>query len=109
MKAIPIIAPLLLSQIPHDHVAYAASAEKEQQVALILQNMESAALNFRDEIERVYGERCLESTLGECSEGNYNDCSSVYPNQMCMEADELVMPACGDGSSCNGAYYLTSI
>lgn len=82
--------------------AGAASPEKEYQVQAIFEQMEADVLAFRDEMERVYAARCDTATLTECARGNYNDCSSTYPNQMCMEADELVLPTCGDGVDCNG-------
>ena len=84
----------------------AASLEKENEVKAILEQMESDVLAFRDEMERVYSARCDPSMLRECSRNNYNDCSSVYPNQWCMEADELVLPTCGDGSTCNGKVHV---
>jgi Mg-chelatase subunit ChlD len=85
----------------------AASFEKEQAVKVILQQMESDVLAFRDEMERVYAARCDTSTLTECSRNNFNDCSSTYPNQQCMAADELIISACGDGQSCNGQWDKT--
>ncbi|KAL7545567.1 hypothetical protein ACHAWF_009001 [Thalassiosira exigua] len=85
----------------------AASAEKENEVKSILQRMESDALAFRDAIERVYGYRCKTATLAECSEANFNGCSSTFPNQVCMAEDELVISACGDGASCNALWDKT--
>ena len=64
--------------------------------------MEADVLSFRDEIERVYTSRCDAATLSACSKSNYNDCSSTYPNQQCMKANELVIESCGDGTACNG-------
>jgi len=87
--------------------ANAASADKEREVKSILQRMESDALAFRDEMERVYSARCETKTLTECSQSNYNDCSSTFPNQKCMKADELVISNCGDGESCNALWDKT--
>ena len=87
--------------------AGAASPEKEYQVQAIFEQMEADVLAFRDEMERVYAARCDTATLTECARGNYNDCSSTYPNQVCMEADELVLPTCGDGVDCNGEQIYT--
>ena len=66
------------------------------------QRMETDVLAFRDEMERAYSLRCDAATLTECSESNFNDCSSTYPGQQCMQADELVISRCGDGTACNG-------
>ena len=84
------------------HYVNAASEEKENEVRDILQKMKSDALAFRDEIERVYGARCDTETLSLCDENNFNDCSSTFPKQVCMQANELVVTACGDGVTCNG-------
>ena len=100
MQALPSLSllsatSLLLVLAP----ASAASDEKEDEVKSILQRMEADALEFRDEMERVYAARCETETLTDCAEANYNDCSSTFPSQRCMEADELVISACGDGGT----------
>lgn len=82
--------------------AKAANDMKEYEVQTILQKMESYVLAFRDELERVYSARCDTKTLTDCAESNFNDCSSTFPGQQCMEAEELVIGRCGDGISCNG-------
>ena len=86
------------------HYVNAASEEKENEVRDILQKMKSDALAFRDEIERVYSSRCDTETLIQCEQNNFNDCSSTFPKQVCMQANELVVTACGDGVTCNGKF-----
>jgi len=81
-----------------------ASFEKEQQVKGILERMNSDVLAFRDEIEAAYSQRCSTDTLNQCARGNYNDCTSAFPNQICMDPSELVMQQCGDGRSCNALW-----
>ena len=97
---------LLVHHTTHHQIYYCANAAttdaKENEVREILQRMESDALEFRDEIERMYRARCETKTLVDCGESNFNDCSSSFPGQVCMEANELVVMACGDGVSCNG-------
>ena len=88
------------------HYVNAASEEKENEVRDILQKMKSDALAFRDEIERVYSARCDTETLIQCEENNFNDCSSTFPGQVCMQANELVVTACGDGVTCNGKLFV---
>jgi len=83
-------------------------------VKAILRRVEADVLAFRDAMEDLAPSRCDASTLADCSESNYNDCSSTYPNQRCMAADELMHPACsagngsggggGGGTSCNALY-----
>ncbi len=101
-----LAATSVLLLVAHHHqpsiFANAASADKENEVKSIYEWMESQALRFRDEMERVYAARCETQTLKECYKMNYNDCSSTFPNQVCMKADELVIATCGDGTSCNG-------
>jgi len=84
--------------------AIAASADKENEVKSILQQMELDVLAFRDEIERAYSLRCETETLAECDQSNFNDCSSVFPNGQCMKAGELIISTCGDGVSCNALW-----
>ena len=81
-----------------------ASTEKENEVKAIFEQLEKDVLAFRDEIERVYSLRCETSTLTQCAYSNYNDCTSVFPNQQCMKANELVISTCGDGQTCNGEH-----
>ena len=81
-----------------------ASFEKEQQVKTILTQMEADCLAFRDEIEAAYSQRCSTDTLNQCARGNYNDCASTFPNQICMDPSELVIQQCGDGRSCNALW-----
>ena len=82
--------------------ASASGLGKEAQFQDILEKMKNDVLLFRDEVERVYSSRCDASTLENCAYNNYNSCSSTFPQQQCMKADELVISACGDGQSCNG-------
>lgn len=82
----------------------AADSDKENEVESILKRMESDVLAFRDEIERVYSARCETQTLTDCAYNNFNDCSSTFPNQQCLKADELIISACGDGITCNGEF-----
>ena len=77
--------------------ASAASTEKENEVKSILQRMEADVLAFCDEVERVYTARCNNQTVTECTESNFNDCSSTFPSQQCMKTEELVVGRCGDG------------
>jgi len=81
-----------------------ATPEKEQQVKTILTRMEADCLAFRDEIEAAYSQRCSTDTLNQCARGNYNDCTSTFPNQICMDPSELVIQQCGDGRSCNALW-----
>ena len=81
-----------------------ATVDKENEVKLILENMETDVLNFRNEVERVYSSRCETSTLKQCYKSNYNDCSSIYPNQECMKSEEMIFSVCGDGDTCNGLW-----
>lgn len=98
--ALPFIVATT-SIITGECLANAATFDKEQEVKTILERMSSDVLAFRDEIEAAYSQRCSTDMLSRCSRGNYNDCSSTFPNQMCMDPSELVMQQCGNGQSCN--------
>ena len=104
LPSILLTAASLLAPHSHRHFASAASLDKENEVKSILERMESDVLALRDEMERVYSSRCDTKTLTECYQSNLNDCSSTFPNQQCMKADELVISTCGDGESCNGGF-----
>eukprot|EP00985_Skeletonema_marinoi_P003856 scaffold1678_cov123-Skeletonema_marinoi.AAC.4 len=109
---IRVAAALLLVPLTQRHLQpFAhARADKENEVKLILQRIEEDTLKLRDEIEIAYGERCNTETLSQCSRGSFNGCSSVFPNQQCMEADELVIEACGGGggNGCNALWDKTT-
>eukprot|EP00804_Cyclotella_cryptica_P019052 CCRYP_014456-RA/>CCRYP_014456-RA protein AED:0.03 eAED:0.03 QI:213/1/1/1/1/1/3/251/787 len=79
----------------------------EAEVESILKRVETSVLAFRDHIESLYTSRCDPASLAECDKGNYDDCSSTYPNQQCMDASELVVPLCGDGKTCNALWDKT--
>ena len=82
-----------------------ARDDKENEVKAILQRIEQDTLDLRDEIERAYTERCTIDTLSRCKQSSFNGCSSVFPNQQCMSADELVIDACAAaGGSCNALW-----
>ncbi|KAL9179690.1 hypothetical protein ACHAXT_008980 [Thalassiosira profunda] len=99
-----LLAASLFASCSYVPVASAASAAADEEVKTILLRMESDALAFRDEMERVYSARCDTQTLTECYEANFNDCSSTFPDQRCMKANELVIDACGDGGDCNALW-----
>ena len=100
------VASTLVATQYYTSFATAASIEKENEVKEIMQKMEADVVSLRNEIERVYSKRCETKTLVDCGENNFNDCSSTFPGQVCMEANELVVTACGDGISCNGKKVL---
>ena len=100
--ALPFI--VIASIVGSGHHVPAATFDKEQEVKAILERMGSDVLAFRDEIEAAYSQRCSTDTLNQCARGNYNDCSSTFPNQVCMDPSELVMQQCGNGQSCNALW-----
>ncbi|KAL7449563.1 hypothetical protein ACHAWC_001619, partial [Mediolabrus comicus] len=105
-RSILLAAALLLVPTQHSLSSFTqARTDKENEVKRILEHIQKGTLKFRDEIERVYGERCSSRTLSQCSRSSFNGCSSVFPNQQCMDNDELVIEACGGGSgNCNALW-----
>ena len=95
--------PLILASGSLRLLANATSTtDKESEVESIFLKLESDARAFRDKIMQANGARCEANTLEECYQGNFNDCDSSFPNQVCLRAEEFVVPICGDGVSCNG-------
>ena len=93
----------LLTFLRRSHrLAFAATLEKENEAENILKDMEERVKDLRDEIERVYKERCESTTYDDCIKNNYDDCLSTFPNQQCIKRDEFVMSNCDHGYSCNG-------
>ena len=84
------------------HADAATYSDKESEVESIFLKLESDVRAFRDVIVQAHGARCETNTLEECKQGNFNDCDSTFPNQVCLRAEELVLSTCGDGVSCNG-------
>ncbi|KAK1735823.1 voltage-dependent calcium channel-like protein [Skeletonema marinoi] len=109
---IRVAAALLLTPLTQRHLQPFAHArtDAENEVKLILQRIEEDTLKLRDEVENAYTQRCSIETLSQCSRGSFNGCSSVFPNQQCMAADELVVEACGGGSGggCNALWDKTT-
>jgi von Willebrand factor type A domain len=75
----------------------AGEAEFEALVA----RMENDVISFAREVESQYQNRCNEISLQECSQGNYDECSSLLPNQICPGGEDLNNARCGDGISCS--------
>mmetsp|Transcript_6412 Transcript_6412/g.13432 ORF Transcript_6412/g.13432 Transcript_6412/m.13432 type:complete len:665 (-) Transcript_6412:123-2117(-) len=69
--------------------AHAASAEAEARVTEIVSKLKADTLSFRDELERVYSDRCSAETLTDCAKGSYSDCTSAFPGQeVCMDPSQ---------------------
>ncbi|KAL3827393.1 hypothetical protein ACHAXA_003127 [Cyclostephanos tholiformis] len=100
-------ATSLLFFCPSRPLVYAATPEQEKQAEDILQDTEERVKAFRDEIERVFQNRCASTTHNDCIKSNYNDCSSNFPDQECIETHEFVISACDNGYSCNALWDKT--
>lgn len=81
-----------------------ASVEKANEVKSILDKMERDVVEFREVMRESHAKRCAAQTLSKCAGSNFYDCSSRFPNQLCVAADELVVSACLDsnGTACSG-------
>ena len=103
---------LLASSFHHNHVS-ASTFEQRAAIETLLQ-IEEKVIKFGVELENAYEKRCHIDTYDTCLNNNYYDCSSKYPNQVCMKADKFNTSNCGDGgsspisgdggSSCNGEF-----
>lgn len=93
---------LLLSSFHHNHVSAAANLEQIMDVIKNLTKMEEKVIAFGVELENAYKKRCETDTYNICLNNNYYDCSSKYPNQMCIK-DKFNTSDCEDGGIyCNG-------
>jgi hypothetical protein len=73
----------------------------------VLAKLEGDVVEFARQVESYYANRCEEIELAQCSRGNYDECSSIYPNQECVGGDSYHIPECGDASpvgGCSGLY-----
>jgi hypothetical protein len=66
--------------------------------------MESMVLAYRDEIERLYLDRC--ASLATCQAANYDECKSALPNPTCSAPSNFWTDTCGAG--CAGLEDLTT-
>ncbi len=66
--------------------------------------MESMVLAYRDEIERLYLDRC--ASLATCQAENYDECKSALPNPTCSASSNFWTKTCGEG--CTGLEDLTT-
>ena len=107
-------AGLLLASSFHHHYVSAATVEQIEAVETLLEQMEEKVIAFGVELENAYEKRCHIDTYDTCLNNNYYDCSSKYPNQVCIKVDKFNASNCGDGgsgpisgdggSSCNGEF-----
>jgi hypothetical protein len=108
-------ALLLVSSFHHYHVSAATTLEQIEAVETLLEEMESKVIAFGVELENAFEKRCETDTNVTCLYKNYYDCSSKYPNQECIKADQFNASDCEDGgsspinsgdggSSCNGEF-----
>ena len=100
MKMGSFIAVLLLSISSH---VKAGEAEFE---ALVVR-LENDVVTFARQVESLYLNRCNEISLEQCSKGNYDECSTLYPNQICPGGEELNIAQCGDGTRCSALWDYT--
>jgi hypothetical protein len=104
---------LLVSSFLHYHVS-AATLEQIEDVETLLEEMEEKVIAFGVELENAFEKRCQTDTYDTCLYSNYYDCSSKYPKQECIKADQFDASDCEDGgsspisgdsgSSCNGEF-----
>ena len=71
----------------------------------VVAKLETDVIEFARHLESLYETRCDEIQLEECANGNYYECSSLYPNQECLTGDSYHVEACGDiDSGCSGLH-----
>jgi len=70
----------------------------------VMLRLEVNVLAYRNAVESAYNSRCSSNTLNTCQKNNYDECSSLYPNQTCPSSDFAVISQCGKGELCNGLF-----
>jgi hypothetical protein len=96
---------LLVSSFHHNHVSAAVTQDQIEAVEKILLEMEDKVKALGNEVKNAYEKRCHPDTYERCLYNNYHDCSSKYPNQICIK-DRFNTSGCevDGGSSCNGEF-----
>lgn len=100
MKLYSFVAVFLVSTPIH-----VKAGEKEFEA--LVSRLENDVITFARQVELLYQNRCSEVSLQECSQGNYDECSSLFPNQICPGGEDLNIAQCGDGISCSALWDYT--
>jgi hypothetical protein len=79
---------------------FRAAKATEADFDALIASMESDAIELARQVELLYQNRCNEVSLRQCARGNYDECTSLYPNQTCPGGQDLNVAQCGDGVSC---------
>jgi len=66
----------------------------------LIASMEADTSELARQVEFLYQTRCSEASMEACARANYNECTSLYPNQTCPGGQDLNVAQCGDGVSC---------
>ena len=83
-------------------IIQAQSTFNEGKFNSVIAKLESDVIQFARQIESFHATRCEDIQLGNCQEGNYDDCQSMYPNQQCLADESYHIPVCGDSGACSG-------
>ena len=74
----------------------------ESELNAMLSKIEDDVLEFATEMEALYNERCSVKTRDECAKSNYEECSTLFPDQTCISGSILERPECiVRGQSCS--------
>jgi len=73
----------------------------EAEFDALVEKMEQDVLELARKVEQLYQTRCDSNTIEQCSQGNYDNCVSEYPNPVCLGGDDRVTAGCGDGIKCS--------
>ena len=80
---------------------------EEADFEALVARLENDVLAYAREVETLYQNRCSAISLQECSQGNYDDCTSLFPNQICPGGEDLNVARCGDGVTCSALWDYT--
>jgi len=80
----------------------------EKELEELIRKMEDEVLGFARQVEVLYKNRCDDTSLEQCYQGNYKNCLSEFPSQQCIAGEDYAQPACGTGDVCSSLWDFTT-
>ena len=75
------------------------SAANEAKFSELVAKIEGDVAELAQQVELLYATRCDDSALRGCALGNYDECSSLYPQQTCLGGPDFFISACAGGAN----------
>ena len=101
MKFLPLIAVFTTTFVLLPTFIMAGTND----IVIIIAKLESDVVELARTVEGLYANRCT-TALNDCSQNNYDVCTSEFPNPSCPRNDELIIDVCD--SSCAALFDFTT-